>query len=365
MPFRSNDLEQRPWVPLSGWPLTVGELAPYEERAAATFGFAPFPAPRPDGPLVRLQYRFPDNPQVFVSMYFDLLPRPLFTPELGATALELQVRGDRVDAVRFAGEDGSELTVRADTVVLATGAIENARILLLHERTIPTSGMTGRCFMEHPHVLAGRVRLPDPEPFRACLEGVSSLEVLALADDALAEGGLLNASVQLRPTGWDHSASGPVECELYVRAEQAPNPDSRLLLGDAVDRFGFAQPFLRWNMLENDWATVVRTSEKVLSLLAEQHGAEGSLRIGLDDPWPDVPAGPSDSWNSTWGNHHMGTTRMAESQADGVVDPNGLLHGTANLYVAGSGVFPTGGCANPTFMIVALAHRLVDQLAAA
>jgi choline dehydrogenase-like flavoprotein len=32
-------------------------------------------------------------------------------------------------------------------------------------------------------------------------------------------------------------------------------------------------------------------------------------------------------------------------------------------FVAGSSVFPTGGCANPTFTIVTLAHRLADHLA--
>jgi choline dehydrogenase-like flavoprotein len=60
----------------------------------------------------------------------------------------------------------------------------------------------------------------------------------------------------------------------------------------------------------------------------------------------------------------MGTTRMANDPAEGVVDRNCLVHGTSNLYIAGSSVFPTGGCANPTFEIVALAHRLADHLSA-
>ena len=47
---------------------------------------------------------------------------------------------------------------------------------------------------------------------------------------------------------------------------------------------------------------------------------------------------------------------------EGVVDGNCLVYGTDNLYVAGSSVFPTGSAANPTFMIVTLAHRLVDHL---
>jgi choline dehydrogenase-like flavoprotein len=38
------------------------------------------------------------------------------------------------------------------------------------------------------------------------------------------------------------------------------------------------------------------------------------------------------------------------------------VHGLTNLYIAGASVFPTSGHANPTLMIVALAHRLADHL---
>jgi choline dehydrogenase-like flavoprotein len=44
------------------------------------------------------------------------------------------------------------------------------------------------------------------------------------------------------------------------------------------------------------------------------------------------------------------------------VDENCRVHATANLFVAGSSVFPTGGFANPTLTIVALALRLADHL---
>jgi choline dehydrogenase-like flavoprotein len=60
--------------------------------------------------------------------------------------------------------------------------------------------------------------------------------------------------------------------------------------------------------------------------------------------------------------HHLGTTRMSDDPKTGVVDANCRVHGVANLYVAGSSVFPTSGYANPTLTIVALALRLGDEL---
>jgi choline dehydrogenase-like flavoprotein len=46
----------------------------------------------------------------------------------------------------------------------------------------------------------------------------------------------------------------------------------------------------------------------------------------------------------------------------GVVNEDCRVHGVANLYVAGSSVFPTAGAANPTLTITALALRLADHL---
>jgi choline dehydrogenase-like flavoprotein len=62
------------------------------------------------------------------------------------------------------------------------------------------------------------------------------------------------------------------------------------------------------------------------------------------------------------GGHHIGTMRMAASPDEGVVDRDCRLFGTSNVHVAGSAVFPTSSCANPTLTAVALALRLGDHL---
>ena len=58
----------------------------------------------------------------------------------------------------------------------------------------------------------------------------------------------------------------------------------------------------------------------------------------------------------------MGATRMHDSPQHGVVDRDCKVHGVANLYVAGSSVFPTAGANFPTTTITALALRLAERL---
>jgi choline dehydrogenase-like flavoprotein len=60
----------------------------------------------------------------------------------------------------------------------------------------------------------------------------------------------------------------------------------------------------------------------------------------------------------------MGTTRMSNSPRTGVTDADTRVHGLGNLYVAGSSLFPTGGWANPTLTIAALALRTADTISA-
>jgi choline dehydrogenase-like flavoprotein len=62
------------------------------------------------------------------------------------------------------------------------------------------------------------------------------------------------------------------------------------------------------------------------------------------------------------GLHHMGTTRMSDDPATGVVDSNCRVFGVDNLYIAGSSVFPSVGFSNPTLTIVALACRMANHL---
>ena len=144
---------------------------------------------------------------------------------------------------------------------------------------------------------------------------------------------------------------------MWCSAEAAPNPDSRVRLGDQLDALGMPRIVLDWRLTEQDKRSLLAGHQAV----AEELGRTGLGRLQIAD-W--LTEGDN-SWSPSieGGHHHLGTTRMSQSIASqGVVDPNSRVHGIANLYIAGSSVFPTSGSANPTLTIVALALRLAAHL---
>ena len=143
---------------------------------------------------------------------------------------------------------------------------------------------------------------------------------------------------------------------LSTEAEQAPNPSSRVLLGDERDALGLRRLKLDWQLSEID----KRSIRDLAILIGVELGRLGKGRVGL--PRWLLEQDTADSDPILGGYHHMGTTRMADHPSEGVVDANCRVFSTRNLFIAGSSVFSTGGAANLTLTIVALALRLGDYL---
>ena len=143
---------------------------------------------------------------------------------------------------------------------------------------------------------------------------------------------------------------------LYTRSEQSPNPDSRVTLSDQRDRFGLPRAKLTWRLNSLDKLTVRKSVELIAQEFERLHiGRVTPDRwlVSDDRTWPDFVRG---------GYHHLGTTRMGSNPRTSVVNSDCRVHGLANLYVAGSSVFPTGSHVNPTLTITALALRLAQHL---
>jgi choline dehydrogenase-like flavoprotein len=270
--------------------------------------------------------------------------------------------GGSVRAVHVATLDKQEREIQGTRYVLAAHAIESARLLLL-SNCGNQSDQVGRNFMEHIYLTAGG-RLSE-QRFYPNRVGYQLLESLSYytGQDRRERGGVKLEFVFDDWDPLDDMESGRLWGNAIARhdkenfghwfgieaeTEQQPNPDSRITLDPAVrDLFGDPVPHIHLAFSDLDRRTQRRAREIMQELLTA---------AGAEDISQDTLS------STSFGAHHMGTCRMSEDPAQGVVDRNCRVHGVSNLYVAGGSVFPTSGALQPSSTIAALALRLADQL---
>ncbi len=366
-----------------------------------------------------LQMRFP--PVRFGTAYRESISNAEnISVYLHANALEFEVNdaGRLVTQLRAACLQGPRFRVSSRFYILATGGIENARLLLLSNQAQQHGlgnqyDLVGKFFMEHPTMQTGLLLPMENAKVAAdlyrhrAIGGAEIMGVLAFPESLLRREGLLNVSIEIHPvepaSKGLHSAKRLVQglkqrkvpdnlsrhlvnvlsdlddvidevykrtfntskglfnnpqllgrAELRTQTEQAPNPDSRVTLSTERDLLGQNKVRLNWRLSAIDKRSVQRAHE----IIAAEVGRVGLGRVRIDLDRHE------DSWPPSLhgGGHHMGTTRMHEEPRQGVVDANSQVHGIGNLFIAGSSVFPTSGFANPTLTIVALAIRLADYI---
>lgn len=339
-----------------------------------------------------------------------------------AVEIETDASGQCATGVRVRTLAGRESCIKSRVVVLAAGGIETPRLLLLSRGAAPNGlgnqhDLVGRFFTEHLYMDSGELVLSNDYQHSRLYSihpsGQGALPtriegVLAVSERRQKEEHLLRSAFLFPPrwrTGSAYYSPGvssllhlvrlvrmgyhPYRWRAHARsvlggldnvvtttrrrmlagaehrdrrmvrafAEQSPNYDSRVQLSPERDRLGRNLVRLDWRLKDCDLHSMRRAHE---ILDAELRRANvGKLEAHLDSAdsvWPS---------RLTGGFHHMGTTRMHDDPCQGVVDANCRVHGTSNVYVAGSSVFPTVGYANPTLTIVALSIRLADHLKAA
>lgn len=145
---------------------------------------------------------------------------------------------------------------------------------------------------------------------------------------------------------------------LTFQGEQAPDPESRVVLCDERDALGVPRLSVHVRFSPIDFETV-RVFHRVFGDFVRARGHRPLM--DADEVAATLEKNMRAAFNSN--AHHVGTTRMGTSARNAVTDADCLVFGTRNLYVAGSSLFPTCGHANPTLSIVMLACRLADRLA--
>ncbi|MDF3933413.1 FAD-dependent oxidoreductase [Pseudomonas citronellolis] len=387
-PFEPSDFSATPPGGLSGWPIAFADIERYLPAAMAIVDLpagADFKAC--NAPLVGGEFdadRFLLSPPTrFASKYADALEKTagleLF---LNCNCVDIQFEpgSGRVGAVVVSDYDGQRDSFKATHFILATGAIENARQLLNSQSlaaagVVREDGFVGRCFMEHLNIDMGTFILKqgqDPEPrqfytsdafVKAQHAGKGNVSI-SLLQSVTAYGRTAEIKDFLENLSCDIGIAHkldfivkfncPGDGTIGTMIEQFPNPQSRVSLVAERDPLGMPKASINWQLSPADRHTI-----KVIGLeMAKRFADSGLGFVKLHEYVYDATL----PLTMTPHAHHMGTTRMAASAESGVVDSDCKVFGTANLYVAGSSIFATGGASNPTMPLLQFALRLAEHL---
>lgn len=405
-PMDESDFEVRDWVPSSGWPFGRAALEPYYPRAQSLVEAGAWAYDQGGnalatrhGPILPLgkggvytswfqfsKMRGDVLPTQFGHRYEqDLRAQANLTVWLNAnvTGIRLAANGTSVDHLDVATLNGRQFTVKPRYTVLACGGIENARLLLVSNDVVKpgignAADLVGRYFADNPiprdvatlvvfggrlapyyrdnqdmgHGAILRATFAPSDTWRRQARVAGSLttvEQTVVLDD------VGKAAVATTAAALGVDASSAQAWSLGCGLELIPDPDRRVTLAPEKDALGLPRLKLANSISDEDFARYRHTlAELGRQLLASK---AGMLRINCTT---------RDEWmkNMDWGHHHLGTTRMHDDPRRGVVNSNAMVHGVANLYVAGSSVFPSYSASNPTLNLIALTLRLADHLKA-
>ena len=378
--------EKRPGFP--GWPITRQDLDPYYAEACDFCGlYGPYYAP--DGSAGynftaqfwadRLGQKVADLDGFFVAMYQFFEDRQFQAKKvdgktigeredacviLNASLLEMTTAGGSVQrlTVGVLSDDeqnptqAGQFEVEADCVVLACGAVANARLMLLSD-VGNEHDLVGRYFMGHPIAnkdgIDANAVSTSPSylsweeqqllSYQSRTEPGTNLYLVAglLTPDDEATRRLETARCWFGPGGSGNFYHGLL-----------PEADSRVQLSDGPrDVFGQQRTEITWVL--NPGAQ--RNFEQLAGLFRDAVVAKGGGPVTIAE-WSAVRE------RMVMNGHHIGTTRMAAEAENGVVDGNLKVHSLDNLYVAGSSVWASTGISNPTFSIITFSIRLAEHL---
>jgi choline dehydrogenase-like flavoprotein len=271
-----------------------------------------------------------------------------------------------VSLIYRANEGGGDREHRAPVIVLAGGAIEAARLLLLssrdrHQDGVPLGAVVGRRLTFH-HLWNGRLRYAT-RMLPGRLGRWTGQSHQFLRPPARGRYGAVKVEFSANIVPWSGAAAtgAPTGTEVLDRfipmtmdrvvtlhCEAAPEGRRAVTLSAARDRFGDPYAHIYYDLGNFDEATY-KYGQGLFDRFASATGArDGELR-GIETVYS--------------GGHHMGTCRMGRDPRDSAVDSFGALHGCPNLFVVGGSMFVGPAAVNPTLTIVALAIRTADYLA--
>jgi choline dehydrogenase-like flavoprotein len=308
----------------------------------------------------------------------------------------------RIESVTARSTNGRELQIHAKQFLIASGAIESARILLeifLQSGRGTSKHSVGHYLSDHlsspvakvqavdsrkielmfgPRFKNGRMRTfrfidkgnngDRPKGFfhfvfmqenpgfhlaRKILGGLQSRRVPDLNVSELLGGvhGIsMLAYARFMKNRLFIPANTPIQLQLDF--EQKPQYDNYIALTEEKDVYNRLKAKIHWRVSSEDYEYLEYASSKFLSNWPSRELKMSSLSlfnsIELNKKLYDT-------------YHPVGTCRMGTKDS-AVVDSNLQVYGMDNVYVASTGVFPSAGTANPTFSLLCLAEGLANHI---
>jgi choline dehydrogenase-like flavoprotein len=326
---------------------------------------------------------------------------------------------NRVSGINFitykdeAGPKTGSGCIKAKVYIIAANGIETPRLLLMSRNgkgVANSSGMIGRNLMDHPQYLSWGLLPVQVFPYRGplvtsaigdlCdgpfrakraafrislgneawsatvggsggdphvttldfingvnLSGLNKKDSTQLADNSALIG------TQLRNTLGNLISR---QFRIAFAVEQSPDPNNQVTLSSAKDALGLPRPKIKYDI--SDYTKEgIAAAFRLKKLIFAKLGAEDFTRTADGDPagFDHEVEGETEKVRLTYGGagHVMGTYRMGTDPKTSVVDSFQRSHDHANLYLVGSGTFPTVGTANPTITLSALALRTAESIA--
>ena len=285
----------------------------------------------------------------------------------------VRIEGRRATGVDVIGPDGVTRSLSARHVVIAAGAIETPRLLLLSD---VDHDLVGRYLMTHfQTITAGSM------PYRTYAERGRAVthvhDDMIVGDDAsraaAAEAGLPwirgglvehgGAGLPIMeakhlPWGEQHPglmADSPIRAHLWafiMQGEDLPYAGNRVDLDPTIrDVRGFPVARITYRPGRHELVASKHYGPRLVEILKEMGAGWTAFTTS---PGTGNAASPQAVPES---RHNMGTVRMGTDPATSVVDPSGRLHQADNVVIADSSVFVTSAGYGPTLTLAALAAR--------
>lgn len=280
-----------------------------------------------------------------------------------------------IKSVTYKTWDNTEHTVTCKVVILASNAIETPKLLLMSATNSLPNGLAngsdqvGRNLMDHLQGAGTSLSNEPLFPFRGP-PTTSGIDVfrdgefrrnhsafrMSLGNDGWGRVespyktvfNLVNEKIfgdALRDRLVDRITR---QFRISYSTEMLPREHNRVELSANVDALGIPKPKL--TMVLDDYNR--EAFKKAWDVMRTIFNAMGATEIA-------TPTNPN---RYSGAGHIMGTCRMGNDPAKSVVDADCRAHEHRNLFIVGGGVFPTGGTANPTLTIAALALRAVGAV---